>query len=1216
MYQAGQSALRRYSPIGIVAVYAAFVIAWAASADWLTTLVVGNQSALAKISVAKALIFVSVTVGLLFLLYRVGRPPAGGDDTLARFSAWRLAPVLVGLALVVPLADIGMARKHAAQLESDAYAVLSAVGERKARQIEDWLAERDAYAGALFSSHGFVRQVRDFLYHGDRDSYELVIERLYGMLRGPRYSGVLLFDAHGRTFLAFGDEVGIPPALTEIVSQGMSKAPMRHVHTSDAGTVYMDWTVPLILDHEDGEERIGTVVLRTNFDRFLSILVDALPAAGASTSTILFRPGGGSVIEILNRGQAAVARPQTDSLALALGRMTAATRADEPGTFDGADAHGVRVLAAYRPVPGTDWRILVKIDHREVMAPLRKLVTWVTLITVCVIVLLAAAILFVMWRQRQRTRSILLRAEAEKNRLLQSFHDMPFIGIAVISPLTGRPLHVNDHLCRVLDYTGAELMARSWDEVLHADARADVASRLQRVAAGELDGIHNDVRVVRRDGAVISAIVHVQCVRDERGTVEYFIATLQDISERKAFEEALREREADLNRAQAMARIGSWSLDVRNNVLSWSAECRRIFGLPPGTPLSYESFLSCVHPDDQKRVDQAWSRALEGKPYRIDHRIIVGGRVKWIREHAELQLDEKGNLIGGIGTAQDITEQRQSEEHLRQAAMVFERSGEGIIVTDAGMRISLVNPALCRMTGYGEEEILGHTPALFRSEHHDPIFYETMLNALERSGHWKGEVWKRRKDGAVFPTLFSISALKDDAGQLTGYVGVYTDISILKASEAKLAHAAYHDALTGLPNRLLMRSRLEYSLEAAHRRDGHIALLMLDLDGFGDVNDSFGHPAGDELLRLVAERLKQLNIFDTVARFSGDEFALLLENPAHRDDVAQVAANVVAVLSEPWRLSNGSEVRVGVSVGISFYPEHAQSAVAMLQKADAALYRAKAEGRGRIRFFSDEMTEAARVRIDLQARLHRAFKDGQLRVHYQPQVEIASGRIIGAEALLRWTDPERGPVSPADWIPLAEETGLIVEIGAWVLREVCGQGRRWLDGGLAPVSLAVNLSARQFRYGDIGAVVTRVLSETGFPPQRLELEITESAIMAHADEADKVLRGLRAEGIRLAIDDFGTGYSSLAYLKRFPLDVLKIDGRFIEGVPCDVNDCELVRAIVAMAHALNLKVLAEGVENEEQLAFVSGLGCDRYQGYLRSPAVDASTFEGFLAGAQ
>jgi diguanylate cyclase (GGDEF)-like protein/PAS domain S-box-containing protein len=559
----------------------------------------------------------------------------------------------------------------------------------------------------------------------------------------------------------------------------------------------------------------------------------------------------------------------------------------------------------------------------------------------------------------------------------------------------------------------------------------------------------------------------------------------------------------------------------------------------------------------------------------------------------------------------------KNEEHLRLAAAVFENSREGILVTDAEQNIVLVNRALCTLKGHEEHELVGRKSDMLQSGRHSPEFYAAMWESISSTGNWQGEIWNRHRNGALTPVLMSISAIRDSAGAVTHYVGITTDISMQKSTEARLEFMAHHDSLTQLPNRLLMHSRIVHSVQVAQRENRRLALLMLDLDNFKDVNDSFGHLAGDELLQQVSKRLSErLRSVDTVARLGGDEFAVLLDNPAHQDDAIRIANEVISVLSEPWHLSNGVEVRIGVSVGISLFPEHGQDADSLLQQSDAALYRAKAEGRGCSRFFTGEMTHAARQRLDIESRLRRALKQNELQIYYQPQVEVASGRIVGAEALLRWHHPERGMIPPGVFIPVAEETGLISEIGAWVLRETCLQGQRWITAGLPPLILSVNLSPHQFRFNDIWSVVSRALADSGFPPERLELELTESALMSREGASAETLNRLRDQGARLAIDDFGTGYSSLAYLKHFSIDVLKIDKRFIDDIPHEEDDKAITAAIVAMAHTLGFEVTAEGVETPEQLAFLRAQGCDRYQGYLVSPAVPANEFAALVTGAR
>jgi diguanylate cyclase (GGDEF)-like protein len=428
-----------------------------------------------------------------------------------------------------------------------------------------------------------------------------------------------------------------------------------------------------------------------------------------------------------------------------------------------------------------------------------------------------------------------------------------------------------------------------------------------------------------------------------------------------------------------------------------------------------------------------------------------------------------------------------------------------------------------------------------------------------------------------------------------------------------MAFLADHDELTHLPNRHLFLQLVEQALKVAQREQHNCAVLMLDLDHFKDVNDSYGHQHGDELLQQVARRLKQkCRAVDILARLGGDEFAICLPQLAAPEDAALMAKKLIEALSQPWLLANEYEVNLGASIGISLYPEHADNTAAMLQGADSALYKAKAAGRATFTFYADEFTQAARDRLMMEARLRKAIKLGHLRVFYQPQLDITTGQIIGAEALVRWFDPEQGMIPPGRFIPVAESCGLINDIGSFVLTQSCQQGQHWRQLGLTPITLAVNVSPSQFKRFDMKALVSETLYSTGFPADALELELTESALMENEEEVISTLNQLRGLGIRLAIDDFGTGYSSLAYLKRFPLDVLKIDKKFIDDIPQSHDDMAIAIAIIGIAHTLGFKVLAEGVETATQLEFLRQQHCDQYQGYLCSPPLPADKFEALL----
>ena len=538
---------------------------------------------------------------------------------------------------------------------------------------------------------------------------------------------------------------------------------------------------------------------------------------------------------------------------------------------------------------------------------------------------------------------------------------------------------------------------------------------------------------------------------------------------------------------------------------------------------------------------------------------------------------------------------------------------EGVVVTDAHSRILSVNAAFTRLLGYTEEELLGKTPRVFKSGRHDKAFYEAMWSALTETGYWQGEIWNRRKNGEIFPEHMSLSAVRDPAGEITHYVCMFTDISEEKAQQRQLEYLAHNDPLTGLSNRTWFGHQLELAVQEAQGSGEHIAVLLLNLDRFKDVNDSYGHATGDEVLKHIARQVQSaLRPGDVLGRLAGDELAVVARHLRHSDGAAAVARHLIAAVAEPWRSPDGFEVVAGVSVGICMYPEHADTAELLLQGAHAAVYGAKARGRGAWCFFHEAMTQAARERLALESRLRLALAQGHMQMYYQPQVDIATGRIVGAEALVRWNDPHEGVISPARFIPVAETSGVIGPLGEWVLREVCRQGQEWRHQGLPDLVLAANVSPRQFHLTDLAGCAAAALADSGFPAHLLELEITESALAERTDEARQVLVRLRALGLRIAVDDFGTGYSSLAQLKRFPIDVLKIDQGFINDIPHSEDDGAISAAIIAMGHSMGLSVLAEGVETEGQLAFLREKGCDSYQGYLCSRPLPAHAFAAML----
>ena len=549
---------------------------------------------------------------------------------------------------------------------------------------------------------------------------------------------------------------------------------------------------------------------------------------------------------------------------------------------------------------------------------------------------------------------------------------------------------------------------------------------------------------------------------------------------------------------------------------------------------------------------------------------------------------------------------------LHLASKVIENTIEGVTVTDSEGTIISVNPAFTVITGYAPEEAIGQNPRVLKSDRHTPDFYARMWSDLLTRGHWSGEIWNRRKSGEAYPEWLTISAIQDEHGVTTHFVAIFHDITEIKQNEEKIHYHAYHDALTELPNRQLFNDRLALALTHAKRNKNSLAVLFLDLDRFKTINDTLGHLIGDRLLQEVATRLTGcVRADDTVARLGGDEFTVLLPDFHHPERAILVAQKIAASFELPFRIDD-HELFSSTSIGISISPMDGESAETLMKNADTALYRAKESGRNQYQLYTPAMNERALERLDMENDLRRALERQEFLLHYHPRIDLATGRMRSAEALIRWQHPTRGLVSPGEFIPLAEETGMIVPIGRWVLETACAQNVRWIAQGLPPIRVAVNLSARQFQQENLVQMISDTLTTTGLDAQYLELEITESVAMQHGEKSLVMLRELHALDINLSIDDFGTGYSSLGYLKRFPVDALKIDQSFVRDIPHDADDEAIAIAIIALAHTLNLLVIAEGVEQESQLRFLRQHGCDEIQGFLFGRPLPAETFVSVL----
>ncbi len=679
----------------------------------------------------------------------------------------------------------------------------------------------------------------------------------------------------------------------------------------------------------------------------------------------------------------------------------------------------------------------------------------------------------------------------------------------------------------------------------------------------------------------------------------------------------IREREERLKLALWASGEQFWDYDLGNRQLHWMRVYDQDGTAPQISTQTQVNATHEIHDEDLERVATQLRRHLRGDTalFLSEHRSRrPDGSWAWMRTRGRVvERDAQGRAVRVAGTARDITTNRSAERERRIASEVLRSMAEAVAVFDREFHFISVNPAFERMTGYPGAEVIGRPTSLLDSQQHDPAFYQHMRHELERNGRWSGEIWQQRKDGNEFLCALQSTAVHEAGGQAGNYVAVLADITDQKRAEQELRYLANYDTLTSLPNRALLSERLSRAIVRARRNGRKIAVLFLDLDRFKDINDSLGHAAGDRILRAAANRLQQtVGPAHTVARLGGDEFTVVLEDIDSVEDAEGIARELLDAFESALDFDERHDVSISPSIGIALYPDHAQVPTDLLKHADTAMYQAKAAGRRTFMRYHETMDVEIRRRATITAALRKVLERGELQLVYQPQLSLGEQAITGVEALLRWNSEEHGPISPAQFIPLAEETGLILEIGEWVLREASTRLMQWRQEGITGLTMAVNVSALQLLRGDLPDVLERVLRETGIPPQHLELELTESVIMANAEQTATTLRALRDLGVGLAVDDFGTGYSSLAYLKRLPLTSLKIDKEFIDDLSEDSDDAAITSTIITMAHSLGLNVVAEGVEETAQMEFLRDHACDEIQGYWLARPLDADACARFL----
>lgn len=718
-----------------------------------------------------------------------------------------------------------------------------------------------------------------------------------------------------------------------------------------------------------------------------------------------------------------------------------------------------------------------------------------------------------------------------------------------------------------------------------------------------------EFKIQQPHGQIVTVKSQGKAILNERGDITHISGIFQDISQTSETLKQLHMLAAALEASADSVVI----TDVDGAIVWANPAMTRLTGykyteLIGETPNLWHSLNQ-----NPKLFDDLWQTISSGKTWQGE----LLNRKKNGDEYLEEQtitsvLNERGEISHFVSIKRDISARKEIEAKNLQAAQVFEHSIEGILISDQNNNIIRVNPAFSKITGYNEHEILGKKPNILSSGKHDKKFFAELWNEINTKGVWQGEIWNRRKNGETYPEFLTISTLRDAHDQIIEYIAIFADITERKQDEEHIHRLAYYDKLTNLPNRTLIQEVLRKALTLRNSDDELVGILNIDIDRFFSINETMGHEYGDQLLQIIARRIMRCNDeIDKTARISSDEFTIICPNVISPNQLGKKAQRILDSIAEPVML-NKQEVFVTASIGIAIAPGDGENEATLFRNAESARKHAKREGNN-FQFFNDEINAQGFEQLVMKSSLRRALERNEFQLFYQPQIDINTDQIVGAESLIRWMHPDLGLVSPNKFIPILEETGLIAEVGEWVLETACRQNKQWQDDGFPPIQIAVNLSPRQFRQKNLITTIKNILDKTGLPAQWLELEVTESSIMDNPKEVVETLNDLHNLGIKLSIDDFGTGYSSLNYLKTFPIDVLKIDRSFIRDITFDKDDETIVKTIIAMGHNLGLKIIAEGVEEAEQLDLVKKYQCEWYQGYYFSKPLPDFEFTKLLS---
>ncbi|MFG1391379.1 sensor domain-containing protein [Xanthobacter agilis] len=1175
---------------------------WLLVPDALLSRLIGPDVATA-ISPYRNALFVAFSAPLLLLiLRRINRGGARGRRFTPRLVHVAIATLALSIAVVAGIAytyDTASRR-----LLNDNRRYLSGVTEVQGRTLLRQRDLRTTATQALAALPALSAAIRDHEIGRAGPAEGEARTLLQQATVSFDFSAFQVFDAGGRRILGTAKGWAAPPNLPDILRQVVETRRPAFVPLWDAGNddIRSGILAPIVDAADKAGSVQGVLLAETAASQFIyPLLADTL--RGSKSADIFFiRPAAD--------GRWVITSPQRGDGAAPLRTTINARSYDFAATPDGSqmgigtDHLGRPVLAFRRHLPGTPADLVAKIDIDEVLGDAQTLAGLSAAVAGLSLVL-AFAIGFAVTEsaKRRATARIMAQARALDHAEIRfrSTFEQAAVGLAHVG-LDDTFLNVNQTFCDLLGYTKAELWGHLYGAVRRPDERADDIRLWRALLTGEVPNVQTEQRHTRKDGSEVWLACTTSLARTAKGTPDYFIVVAQDMSECRAQELALLESQERFELAVRSTEQGVWDWRRSGAALYLSTRCHALLGLSPDAPIDLARlWCDLLHPEDRPLFRQAWHSLRNAglDLLEVDVRIRhVDGSYHDFRLRGWAKRDRNGMVERLVGMLADVTESKRSERHLRLTAAVFANSNEGLVVTDLSGTISTVNPAFTRITGYTETEVAGRNMHVMRSGRHDASFYHQMWRDIQKNGIWQGEIWNRRKNGEVFLQQLVISTVYDADGAPQNFIGAFHDITAIRRSEFELDRIAHYDPLTDLPNRTLLSSILDH---AVNRPGARCAVLCVDLDRFKTVNESYGHVAGDQVLQMSAARMRNvLGGNGTLGRYGADEFLVILDERKSPQDATATATAIITALGAPYVFPDGHEVYVGASVGISLYPEDADTAQKLVQHANSALFEAKSNGRGSYSFYTQELTQSAKSRIELETELRRALARKEFEIHYQPCVELMTGHIRGVEALVRWRSPTRGLVPPDRFIPFAEETGLIVPLGDWVLEEACRQMAAWLRDGIVCDYVAVNLSPRQFSREAICVKVTEVLHRTGLPPERLEVEITEGMLFEARAAAEQKCQALSQMGVRIALDDFGTGYSSLGYLKRFPISKLKIDRSFIRDLPRSAADGEITVAIIAVAKALGMEVVAEGIETKEQYDFLRRHACDLGQGFLFS----------------